>query len=119
MSLNAYHRTRTITETPRGAEHRLMQQVTGDLMRARDARLSGISLMPALSRNREVWSALSNACAARGNALPDPLRASIVSLGLWVDRYSSDVAAGRDGVDALIDVNRAIIEGLQGNNASA
>jgi flagellar protein FlaF len=113
MSLTAYHRARTITETPRAAEYRLMQQVTGDLIRAREAGLSGVTLTPALFRNREVWSVLSSACAARGNALPEGLRASIVSLGLWVDRYTSDVVAGRDGVDALIEVNCAIIEGLQ------
>ena len=30
-----------------------------------------------------------------------------------VDRFTSDVVAGRDSIDELITVNRAIIEGLQ------
>lgn len=112
MSLNAYERTRSITETARATERRLMMQITGDLIAARDAGQTGTALTPALFRNREVWSVFTSACAARGNQLPDPIRAAIVSLGLWVDRYTSDVAAGRDGIDPLIEVNRTIIDGL-------
>ncbi|HEX8484331.1 flagellar biosynthesis regulator FlaF [Sphingomonas sp.] len=116
MSLIAYQRARTITESPRATEARLMRQITGDMIEARDMGLKGVPLTPVLFRNREVWSAFSAACAARGNQLPDALRASIISLGLWVDRYTSDVAAGRDEIDALIDVNRSIIAGLQDAN---
>ena len=118
MSLTAYQRTRTITETARSTERRLMMQITGDLIAARDAGQSGVALTPALFRNREVWSAFTSACAARGNQLPDPVRASIVSLGLWVDRHTSDVAAGREGIDPLIEVNRTIIEALHEGSAA-
>ncbi|MDB5720715.1 MAG: flaF [Alphaproteobacteria bacterium] len=113
MSLAAYQRTRAIAETPREAEYRLMSQITGEMIQARDAGLSGVSLMPALGRNREAWSAFSTACGTTGNQLPDTLRASIISIALWVDRFTSDVVAGRDTIDGLIDVNRSIIEGLQ------
>jgi flagellar protein FlaF len=112
MSLTAYQRTRTITETPRATEHRLMMQITGELIAARDSGQRGLALTPALFRNRELWSELASACAASGNLLPDTLRAAIVSLGLWVDRYTSDVVAGRDRIDPLIEVNRTIMEGL-------
>ena len=47
-----------------------------------------------------------------GNQLPDTLRASIISIALWVDRFTSDVVAGRDSIDGLIQVNRSISEGL-------
>ncbi len=114
MSLTAYHRARTLVEDPRATECRLMRQITAEMIAARDAGLSGVPLTPVLFRNREVWNAFTSACAVRGNRLPDALRASIVSLGLWVDRYTTDVAAGRDEIDALIDVNRSIIEGLEG-----
>ncbi|HEX8420924.1 MAG TPA: flagellar biosynthesis regulator FlaF [Sphingomonas sp.] len=46
------------------------------------------------------------------------MRASIVSLGLWVDRHTSDVAAGREGIDPLIEVNRTIIEALHEGSAA-
>jgi len=113
MSLHAYQRARTITESPRATECRLMRQITGEMIAARDAGLNGVPLTPVLFRNREVWNAFADACATRGNRLPDGLRASIISLGLWVDRYTSDVAAGREEIEALIEVNRLIIEGLE------
>lgn len=119
MSLTAYQRARSVVETPRATECRLMRQITGEMIAARDAGVSGVPLTPILFRNRELWNAFAAACSARGNALPDPLRAGIVSLGLWVDRYTTDVAAGRDRIDSLIDINRTIIEGLQHENAGA
>lgn len=112
MSLNAYQRARSIVESPRATEFRLMSQITGDMMQARDSGLSGAALIPVLHRNREVWSVFSSACGASGNELPAELRASIISIALWVDRYTSDVMAGRDSIDDLIDVNRSITEGL-------
>ena len=112
MSVNAYQRVRTLVDDPRATEHRLMSQITGDMMSARDAGLSGSQLMPVLHRNREVWGAFASDCGATGNSLPEALRASIVSIGLWVDRFTTDVVTGRDSIDGLIDVNRSIIEGL-------
>ncbi|WP_380874050.1 flagellar biosynthesis regulatory protein FlaF [Sphingomonas sp. DBB INV C78] len=114
MSLNAYRRAQSIVETPRATEHRLMSQITGELIEARDAGLYGAALMPALHRNREVWGTFATLCGAPGNRLPDELRATIISLALWVERYSSAVATGRDSIDDLIQVNRAIIDGLAG-----
>lgn len=119
MSLNAYQRVRSLVETPRAAEHRLMTQITGEMMMARDADLRGGPLMQILHRNREAWNVLSADCAAPGNGLPDALRAGIVSIALWVDRFTSDVMAGREAIDHLIDVNRSIIDGLVGGNARA
>lgn len=79
--------------------------------------MQGGQLMPALHRNREVWSAFSAVCDAQGNMLPDDLRARMISLSIWVDRYTSDVIAGRDSIDSLINVNLAVIDGLAPNTA--
>ena len=116
MSLDVYRRVRTIAETPRAAEYRLMSEITGDMINARDAGLTGAALMPALHRNREVWSTFSTLCASPGNKLPDTLRASIISIALWVERFTTEVVTGRDSIDELITVNRAIIEGLAQEN---
>jgi flagellar protein FlaF len=58
-------------------------------------------------------------CATQGNQLPDDLRARIISIGMWVDKYTSEVITGHDTIDDLIVVNRAIIEGLANENASS
>lgn len=112
MSLSAYQRVKTIAESPRNTEFRLVSQITGEMIAARDAGRKGADLMSALHRNREMWGAFSSACGAPGNALPDALRASIISLALWVDRFTTDVVTGREPIDELIDVNRMLLEGL-------
>lgn len=117
MSLHAYHRARTIVETPRQAERRLMLEITSDMIRARDAGQVRGALMPALHRNREVWGTFAAVCGTVGNTLPDGLRASIISLALWVDQFTSDVVAGRESIDDLIAVNRDMIDGLSGVGA--
>lgn len=112
MSVDAYRKARAITERPRAVEQRLMTEITQEMIGTRLAGFRGSQLMPALHRNREVWSAFSAVCSAQGNLLPPDLRARMISLSIWVDRYTSDVIAGRDSIDDLIDVNLAIIEGL-------
>ncbi|MEN9856163.1 MAG: hypothetical protein RLZZ157_1289, partial [Pseudomonadota bacterium] len=62
--------------------------------------------------NRRVWSFMANDCMAEGNALPEQLRASIVSLSLWVGRYTSDVMQRQADIEPLIDINRTIMQGL-------
>jgi len=112
MSLAAYRRVQQIADTPRRTEQRLLAEISGALQQAWADGRRGAALMPELHRNRELWSTLSADCGAAGNALPDGLRASIISLALWVDRFTSDVVAGREPVEPLLDVNRAVMEGL-------
>ncbi|WP_242184401.1 flagellar biosynthesis regulator FlaF [Sphingomonas sp. CARO-RG-8B-R24-01] len=112
MSVEAYCRARTIVESPRATERRLIGQMIGTMIAARDEGLQGVELMPVLHRNREMWTTFAAACGAPGNALPDSLRAGIISIGLWVDRFTSDVIAGRASIDPLIGVNRSILDGL-------
>lgn len=119
MSLTAYQRARSIAETPRAMEHRLMSQITGEMIAAQDAGLQHGALMPALHRNREVWNTFSNMCAAADNQLPIELRANIISLALWVERYTGQVVRGQAPIADLISVNRALIEGLAPENAAA
>lgn len=114
MSLTAYQRTRSIIETPRQAERRLVSEITGELIQARDAGFQRGALMAPLHRNRELWNTFSAACGTAGNELPAGLRASIISLALWVDQFTSEVVAGRESIDDLIDVNRDMIDGLSG-----
>jgi flagellar protein FlaF len=112
MSVHAYQKARKMVETPRATEHRLMGQVTGEMISAVAAGKHGAALIGCLHHNREVWSAFSSACATPGNELPAPLRGQIISLALWVDRHTSAVIGGRESIDALIDVNRSVMEGL-------
>lgn len=112
MSLQAYRRVQQVAESPRQTEYRLFAQVTGSLIRAKETGATGGALMEALDWNRRLWSTLTTDCSSADNALPKELRAQIISLGLWVSRYTSDVMRAKGDIDALIDVNKAIMEGL-------
>lgn len=119
MSLNAYQMARSRAETPRAAEHRLLSEITGEMMIARDQGLRGAALMPTLHRNREMWSAFATDCGGPGNGLPIELRAQIISLALWVERLTSQVVSGRGPIEELIGLNRTIMEGLRGQRLAA
>lgn len=119
MSVNAYVRAQKVAATPRSTEYRLMSEITGEMIAARDAGLSGVKLAPALHRNRQAWSLFRTLCSSPENGLPAELRAGIISLGLWVDKYTSLVITGREAIDELITVNRAVIDGLANENGAA
>jgi flagellar biosynthesis activator protein FlaF len=119
MSVSAYQRVRAIAESPRNTEFRLVTQITGEMIAANEAGLTGSDLMATLHRNREMWSAFASACGTPGNALPDTLRAGIISLALWVDRFTTNVMTGREPLDELIGVNRFLLEGLAPEQAAA
>lgn len=113
MTLNAYQAALARAETPRSAELRLLGEITGEMMDAEERGLKGAMLMPSLHRNRQVWHAFHTDCIDPNNGLPRELRAQIASLALWVDRFTSDVIAGRERLRELIEVNRTIMDGLR------
>jgi flagellar biosynthesis activator protein FlaF len=112
MTLMAYERVRTIAESPRATEHRLISEVSREMMSVWDRGARGAALMPALHRNREMWSTFAATCGTPGNALSSDVRASIISLALWVDRHTSSVMAGHETIEPLLEVNRSLLEGL-------
>jgi flagellar protein FlaF len=114
MTLKAYQNTQRITENPRETEYRLFGQVTGALISAQRVGLSGGPLAEAVDWNRKVWRTLAADCLDDRNQLPEQLRANIVSISLFVTRYSKDVTRNGAPLDPLIDINRSIMQGLQG-----
>jgi len=114
MTLKAYQNTQRITENAREAEYRLFGQVTGALISAQREKRTGGPLVEAIEWNRRVWRTLAADCLDDGNKLPEALRANIVSLSLFVTRYSRDVIRNGAVIDPLIDINRNIMQGLQG-----
>ena len=101
-------------------EYRLFGQVTRALIEASKTDPNDLSTrMDALDWNRRVWSTLAAECGRPENALPKPLRASIISLGIWVGKHTSLVIRGEDDFEALIEVNRMIMQGLAGGQQAA
>jgi flagellar protein FlaF len=114
MSLQAYQQAAQRAEGPRDTEYRLFGEVTRALIEASDTGPQEIAKRArAIDWNRRLWTALALDCAQDGNSLSPQLRASILSLNLWVVRHSSDVMRGKESFQPLIDVNRLIMQGLK------
>ena len=122
MSLQAYQQAATRAESPRDMEYRLFAQVTRALMEAAALDKTEIGQRAdALDWNRRLWSTLGADCADPDNQLPAPLRASFISLSIWVNKHTSLVIRNKEEIEPLIDVNRMIMQGLasQGDAAAA
>ena len=113
MSVTAYQKAQHSTEHPRETEYRLFSEVTQALIEAnKGGRTNLQAFIRALHWNRRLWSALAVDCSSDNNGLPNTLRAQIISLSLWVSRFSSDAAANGASLDPLINVNKSIMAGL-------
>lgn len=112
MSLNAYQNASKTSETPQQTEYRLFVDVTRSLIEAEGLGKTDVKLHDALHWNRRMWSAFASDCAVEGNDLPKTLRAQIISLSIWVGKHSSKVIHEGEDIQALIDVNKSVMEGL-------
>ena len=110
MSLQAYQNTQNATENPRLTEYRLMATVTNALIEA-DGK-TGPEFYQAIDWNRRLWLNFQIDLASEDNALPDDLKAKLISVAIWVDKHSTRVLRGEERIAPLIDVNRTIMEGL-------
>ncbi|MBU2359030.1 MAG: flagellar biosynthesis regulator FlaF [Alphaproteobacteria bacterium] len=105
----AYAPDRPAIQTPRAIEARVITQIT-----ARLAHKSSDfpTLAKAVHDNRMMWSTLAIDVADPGNTLPAPLRAQIFYLAEFTDLHSRKFLRGEADLSALIDINTAIIRGL-------
>lgn len=115
MTVQAYQRAATQAENPREVEYRVFGIVTAALLRAKETgRADLAALSKALYDNRRLWSALLTDCARPENKLPSDTRAQIMSLAVFVDKHSSLVMREGESLDPLIDINKAMMDGLAG-----
>src|SRR3954454_10626698 len=102
MSLHTYQQAATRAENPRDMEYRLFAQVTRALMEAAALDKTEIGKRAdALDWNRRVWAVLGMDCADPANQLPKPLRASMISLSIWVNKHTSLVIRNQEEIEPL------------------
>jgi flagellar protein FlaF len=95
--------------SPREQEADVFRRANDALESARNGR--PIERIRALADNRRLWMTTIDLMRDPSNELPERLRASIISVGLAVQR---DMEAEAPDFDFLIDINRNIIAGLAG-----
>lgn len=87
----------------------MFRQAIVALKGAKDA--GPIQQIRALADNRRLWTTVSDLMRDPGNALPEPLRVSILSVGLAVQREMDQESPD---FDFLISINDNIAAGLAG-----
>jgi flagellar protein FlaF len=95
--------------SPRDQEADVFIHAIAALRNARNGR--AIEQIRALADNRRLWTTVIDLMRDPANALPEPLRASIVSVGLAVQRNMEEE---NPDFDFLITVNEALAAGVSG-----
>lgn len=116
---NAYAAAQNVTEDPRHTEYRLLAQVTGALIKARDGEGTLQDRISTLLWNQRVWEAFMTDLSDEGNVLPQALRGQLLSLAVWVVKETGAVLDDTGDIDSLITVNRNIMDGLRPAVATA
>lgn len=114
----AYGPAAAIIRTPRATEHQVFSQITAQLRRAIGSG-NHRDLVDALHANRKLWTTLAVDVADDENDLPRDLRARIFYLAEFTQHHTGKVLRQQADAEVLIDINRAVMAGLSGQEAKA
>lgn len=114
LARTAYSDATAPIRTERGTEYQIFAQITHRLSNASTDDLSGfINLAEAVHENRRLWAILASDVSDKDNGLTAQLRAQIFYLAEFTETHSRKVLAKDASVDALIEVNTAVMRGLR------
>ncbi len=119
MSYAAYATTQNATETPRDLEFRAISHVTRQLGEANTPDVEPMARIRALNGNTQMWSLLVADLSDPANALPDPVKAGYISLGLYARRASLAAMSSKADLSTLIRINTDVLEALDHQRAKA
>lgn len=114
LAHSAYAAASAPVRTTRGSEHALFERVTARLTRAADPAAPMTQRAAALHDNRQLWITLATDLASADNALPQGLRAQLFYLAEFSLLQSSKALRDHTAFAALIDINKAVMRGLDG-----
>jgi flagellar protein FlaF len=107
-AIQAY-KTAARYRSQRDQEADVFRQATSALKGAKDG--GPIQQIRALTDNRRLWTTVGDLLRDPGNALPEPLRAGLLSVGMTVQREMDQEVPD---FDFLISINENIAAGLAG-----
>lgn len=97
----------------RARERHAMTRVIDMLREAQTAGVRSAQAIEALHYLRSLWSIFLNDLNDPGNELPAPLRAGIISIGIWMNREIDRLRSGASAdLTPLIEINEIIRDGL-------
>lgn len=75
---------------------------------------NSIAAIEAMHFTVRVWTHLMQDLAGPDNEFPDDLRASLISIGIWILKEAEAIRQGEGGsIDQIRDITAIIREGLQ------
>jgi len=105
--------------TDRNIEYDAFAKVTADLKSSFAARSTDFpAYISAIHSNRSLWSVIAIDVADPGNKLPAPLRAQFFYLAEFTEKESRRILRDKAAPDALVDINFAIMRGLESKDAA-
>ncbi len=117
---NGYAAMQRETLSGRALEREVFNRITARLENVDpNAPGGGAAFAEALTQNSRLWRTLALDLAHRENHCPPKLRASLLSLAMFVEKHTRRVIDGQAGPQILIEINRNIIRGLTVTHAEA
>lgn len=116
---SAYDPAQNVIRTPGSIELEAFARVTRKLREAQRQGATVVEVVTALHENRLLWNAIAADVADSGNRLPSDLRARLFYLAEFTIFHSRKVAEQSAKVDALIDLNTTIMQGLRMQSGGA
>jgi flagellar protein FlaF len=115
---NAYV-SRPSGEDPRSTEAWALGEASRRLALAAKMNDGGEALREALRLNQRLWSIFQAALSEPDCPLPKDVRDNVLALSIMVDRHSMARLVDLDGskIGPILDINRAIAEGLSAKPA--
>ncbi|PZO81811.1 MAG: flagellar biosynthesis regulator FlhF [Mesorhizobium amorphae] len=98
----------------RDRERQLISRSIDLLAKAKTKGSSSLEAVEAIHFTNRVWTSLMEDLGSADNELPNELRASLISIGMWVLREADAVRQGAsDNFEGLIEVSAIIRDGIK------
>lgn len=110
----AYSQPTSPIRDARGIEAAAFERITARLMAVSKPSMSVTARATALHENRQLWTLLASDAVDAENGLAPGLRAQILYLYEFTQLHTRKVLRGEDEIQPLIEINTAVLRGLQG-----
>jgi len=98
----------------REREHQLLDQSIAMMDKALAEGPRSLAAVEAMHFTVRIWTHLLQDLAGADNELPDDLRASLISIGIWILKEAESVRQGEGGsVEQIRDITMILRDGLQ------
>lgn len=98
----------------REREQQLLEQSIAMMDQALAEGGQSVAAVEAMHFTVRIWTHLLQDLAGPDNALPEDLRASLISIGIWILKEAEAVRQGKDGsIEQIRDITAILKDGLQ------